>query len=64
MRYQITITYTIQIMGNTVEHEKQIYRTLGSDTTLSEITSDCLRNLKDGYYTPRIVSIKLTPLGR
>ena len=64
MRYQITITYTIQVMGQTVEHEKTLYRTLPRDYTLDEIESDCAKQIKDSYYTPRIVSIKLTALER
>jgi len=64
MRYQITITYTIQVMGQTVEHERQLYRTLSRDTTLDEIESDCVKQIKDSHYTPRIVSIKLTALER
>ena len=62
MRYQITIVYTIKLMGNTVEHEKTLYRTLARDTTLEEIERDCLRQLQDGYYEPRIVSVELTAL--
>ena len=62
MRYQITIVYTIKLMGNTVEHEKTLYRTLSRDTTLKEIERDCLRQLRDGYFEPSIVSVKLTAL--
>lgn len=65
MKYQITVTYSIKNMGDTIEHETTLYRTIGALTEWQDIERECKEKAQrsaGSYWHPVIVSIKLTPL--